>query len=669
MSTPITLTTPLPEGQLRFEAMTHTSGISILDETRLQLLSEEADIDPDQLLGKLLTVHVELRDGQKRHFNGFVTRFGIGHHRGRYFGYQAVLRPWPWLLSRRSDCKIFQDMTVPEIVEQVFKNHAGLQNYELRLVRSYRKRTYCVQYRETDFNFISRLLEDEGIYWYFEHTESEHKLIVMDDGADHQPMAGYEELPYYANAGQVQPDVDFVTAWIFERSVFSAKVALRSYNFETPSTNLQVTQASEHGFGSADLEQFDYQGDYLTKDEGQDIADTRIDEQQSQFQQHAGQSNAHGLCTGNTFTLSRHPRADQNIKQLVVQTQISAHVGSTEAGMEGRPQANDDWRCSFSAIPATQQFRPVRRTSKPFVQGPQTAVVTGPAGEEIFTDKYGRVKVQFRWDRYGQGDEKSSCWIRVSHPWAGKGWGAISIPRIGQEVVVDFLEGDPDQPIITGRVYNAESMPPYGLPAAAVVSGIKSNTHKGKGYNQMTMDDTAGKEKITIHAQYDMDTTVEHDQTNTVHNTFTETIKSTTKITITEGTYNHDVKANTATYHVQGALTENYDATQTTTVKSNIITKSTGGSIQITSDTAHVFIDASTKIKLHVGASTISMDSAGNIAIEGVNVAIKGSTSVSIKGGEVTSEADSKHQTKGGIVISTGKASNTVEGGMVMLNP
>jgi type VI secretion system secreted protein VgrG len=303
------------------------------------------------------------------------------------------------------------------------------------------------------------------------------------------------------------------------------------------------------------------------------------------------------------------------------------------------------------------------------VQGPQTAVVTGPAGEEIHTDKYGRVKVQFHWDRYGKNDEKSSCWIRVSHPWAGKGWGSVSIPRIGQEVVVDFLEGDPDQPLITGRVYNAESMPPFTLPGDAVVSGLKTNTHKGKGFNEMSMNDTAGKEKITIHAQYDMGTTVQHDQTNTVNNTFTETIKSDAKITITEGTYSHDVAANTATYHVQAALTENYDATQTTTVKNDIITKSTAGSIQITSDTAHVFIDAATKIKLHVGASTIAMDAAGNISIEGVNVAIKGSASVTIKGGVVHSEADSEHQTKGAIVLSDGSATNTVKGGMVMLNP
>lgn len=245
----------------------------------------------------------------------------------------------------------------------------------------------------------------------------------------------------------------------------------------------------------------------------------------------------------------------------------------------------------------------------------------------------------------------------------------MAIPRIGQEVVVDFLEGDPDQPIITGRVYNGDTMPPFGLPAAAVVSGIKSNTHKGSGYNELTMDDTAGKEKITIHGQYDMNTTVEHDQTNTVNNTFTETIKSDAKITVTEGTYSHDVAANTATYHVQAALTETYDATQTTTVKQAITITSTSGPICVASNSQCVNITAATEILLQVGASTLQMNSAGQIKLSGVDIAITGSAAVAIAGGVIHSEASAEHQTKGAIVLSEGTATNTVKGGMVMLNP
>jgi len=223
--------------------------------------------------------------------------------------------------------------------------------------------------------------------------------------------------------------------------------------------------------------------------------------------------------TGHLLSLSRHPRDDQNAKYLITGTITQMRQASTESA-----SGESELRCRFNAIPADQQFRPERRTPKPMAPGPQTAIVTGPSGEEIFTDKYGRIKVQFHWDRRGQRNETSSCWIRVSQPWAGKGWGGVSIPRIGQEVVVDFVEGDPDQPLITGRVYNAEQMPPYALPAAAVISGLKSKTHKGAGYNEMSMDDTAGKEMITIHGQYDMATTIEHDQTSTIHNNRTDTV-------------------------------------------------------------------------------------------------------------------------------------------------
>jgi type VI secretion system secreted protein VgrG len=290
-------------------------------------------------------------------------------------------------------------------------------------------------------------------------------------------------------------------------------------------------------------------------------------------------------------------------------------------------------------------YRPLRTTPKPRIWGTQTALVVGKAGEEIWTDKQGRVKVQFYWDRLGKKDENSSCWIRVSQPWAGKGWGGLAVPRIGQEVVVEFLEGDPDQPIIVGRVYNAEQTPPYDPGKGGVVSGMRSNTHKGRGYNEMSMEDTAGKEKITIHAQYDMGTTVEHDDTqhivsgnrtiNIDAGTHTETIHGDTKISVKAGT------------------------------QSNTVNKS----IDITSETAYIHLKAATEIQLEVGASKLLMKSDGTISLTGVSIGQQGSTSVTIKGGMVHSEADSQHQTKGVIVLSDGSATNTVKGGMVMLNP
>jgi type VI secretion system secreted protein VgrG len=314
-------------------------------------------------------------------------------------------------------------------------------------------------------------------------------------------------------------------------------------------------------------------------------------------------------------------------------------------------------------MPSSQQFRPSRQTPKPFVQGPQTAVVVGPAGEEIHTDDYGRIKVQFHWDRYGKKDEHSSCWIRVSQMWAGKGWGSVSTPRIGHEVIVDFLEGDPDQPIVLGSVHNAENKPPH----TGVVSGLKSNTHKGKGSNQMTMDDTAGKEKITIHAQYDMNTEVVHDQTNKVGNDFTETIKKNATISITEGNLSHDVVAGKADYHVKGPVTETFDDKLATTVKNDITIVCTGGPIAVASDSQHVYIKGTTSIQLHVGDSSIWIDS-GQISLSSSMVNITGKSTVTIKGGIVHSEADAQHQTKGAIVLSEAGGTNTIKGSMVLLN-
>ena len=373
-------------------------------------------------------------------------------------------------------------------------------------------------------------------------------------------------------------------------------------------------------------------------------------------------------AVGSLFELVDYPRTDQNREYLIVSA--SHQIESDAYSSGGGSEAEEVYSCSFTALHSKQPFRPARTTPKPMVQGPQTAIVVGPSGDEIYTDEYGRVKVQFHWDRYGKHDENSSCWVRVSHPTAGKNWGAVQIPRIGQEVIVDFLEGDPDRPIITGRVYNADQMPPFGLPGSGMVSGMKSNsTPGGGGYNEMSMNDTKGKEGITIHGQYDMNTTVENDQTNTVNNKFTETIKSDATIKITEGNYSHDIVAGIADYHVQGALTEKYDATQETTVKENLTVKSTTGAIAVSADASHVKIDAATKITLHTGASTIEMDVGGNIKIDGVNITINGAMLVATKGTMVNSEASAQHQTKGAIVISEGSATNTVKGGTVLLNP
>jgi len=378
-----------------------------------------------------------------------------------------------------------------------------------------------VQYRETDFNFVSRLMEHEGIYYYVRHTDGHNTLVLTDSMSKHTTVPGYEEISFIPPEQLVRPELEHISSWELSREVQPGAYVHVDYDLERPSVNLRTQRVAPRTYSPGNYEVFDYPGCYIQKPDGEQYAGVRIDEFGTLIDTARGVTNSKGVRVGSIFTLDSHPRGDQNCEHLVV----AANYDLEFSDYEGMPHGEGtSYHCHFVSMPAQQQFRPRRTTPKPFVQGPQTAMVVGPAGDEIYTDQYGRVKVQFHWDRRGKRNENSSCWIRVSHPWAGKGWGLVSTPRIGQEVIVDFLEGDPDQPIVTGRVYNAECVPPFGFPAGAVISGLKSNTHKGHGYNEMSFDDTAGKERITVHGQYDMNTTIEHDQTSTIHNCRTDRV-------------------------------------------------------------------------------------------------------------------------------------------------
>ncbi len=690
MPVPITLKSPLPAKDLLFESMTASAGLSMLGEMQLGLVSEKADLKPEDLLGKPMTVSVALRDDTKRHFHGYVTRFGIGAHRGRYFGYQASVRPWLWFLTRTADCRIFQEQSVPDIVKKVFDDHSNA-NFEFKLFRSYRKWVYCVQYRETDYNFIARLLEHEGIYWYIEHGDGTSKVVLVDSQSAHDAAPGYESLPYYENASGSAPDTECISDWSFASEVETDKVALTSYDFERPSTSLKADAKKSHKYSLPDFEMFDFQGDYVQPADGTQWAEDRLDEHQSRFQMAHGASNAHGIEVGRLLKLAKHPRPDQNDKYLVtaisVQAQVDAYESSGDAGA---------FHCDFSAIPSGQQFRPPRRTPKPFVQGPQTALVVGPSGEEIFTDKYGRVKVQFYWDRLGKKDEKSSCWVRVSHPWAGKNFGAIHIPRMGQEVVVDFLEGDPDQPLITGRVYNAEQMPPWELPANSTQSGILTRSSKGGSVanaNAIRFEDKKGSEQLWIHAEKNQDIGVENDESHSVGHDRTKTVDhdetSHIKHDRTETVDNNE------TITVHGARTETVDKNETITVHQNRTekvdlnegitigvnrTESVGSNETITVGSNRSVTVGSSETKTvalqrthSVGVNeTISVGAAQEITIGGlqalsvgavqtVNVGASQSTNVGTAQSN-TIGADQKNKIGGEQLTSVGKARNTSVG-------
>ena len=541
------IATPLGDDVLLFHGMHAREEMSRVSEYQLDLLSTRGDINLDDILGKNVTVKLALPDDTTRYFNGYVTRFSQGGLLGRYYRYTALVRPWLWFLSRTADCRIFQDMTVPDIVKAVFSDHETA-DFKLELTGTYRKWTYCVQYRETDLNFVSRLLEHEGIYYYVKHTDGHNTLVLTDSYSGHEACPGAKNIDFISPEKLARPDIEHISSWNFAREVQPGVYVHDDYDLERPSVELRTQKAVTRTYAPSNYEVFDYPGHYLQKADGDQYAGVRIDEFGAQFEVAHAATNVRGLSVGYLFSLQKFPRGDQNREHLVVGGAYDLEFSDYEA-LPDRGGAS--YRCSFVAMSSKQQFRPRRVTPKPFVQGPQTAVVVGPAGEEIYTDKYGRVKVQFHWDRLGKKDQNSSCWIRVSHPWAGKAWGAVATPRIGQEVIVDFLEGDPDQPIITGRVYNAEQMPPYDLPANKTQSGVKSRSSLGgspANFNEIRFEDKKGSEQLFIHAEknqdievendeshwvgHDRKKTIDHDETTHVKHDRTETVDNNEKITI-----------------------------------------------------------------------------------------------------------------------------------------
>ncbi len=545
MARMIELTSPLGK-DLLFRSLRGREELGRASEFELAALATRSDIKPSELLGKTVTVKLELVKGGYRYFNGYVTRFSQGETLGRYYEYRMTVSAWLWFLTRTADCKIFQEKTVPDIIKEVFADHP-VAVFDDGLTGKYSQREYCVQYRETDFNFVSRLMEEEGIYYYFEHSDGKHTLKLVDSDSAHQKLAGKSSIAYHLPGRTLHGDEEYIQVFRQDQRIQPGTVAMRSFDFVKPKADLGVKAKNVQPHERADYEIYDYAGDYVQADNGDHYARVRIDELHSQFELAEAECNVREVAVGKLFSFTNAPRKDQEKDYLIVSAEYELQNNTYETVT----QEDAIYRCTMKVLQSRQQFRPARITPRPTVGGPQTAVVVGPGGEEIYCDKYGRVKVQFHWDRYGKKNENSSCWIRVSNPWAGGNWGGIAIPRMGQEVIVDFLEGDPDQPIITGRVYNADQMPPYALPGNATQTGIKSRSSKGGGaanFNEIRFEDKKGSEQVFLHAEknqdievendeskwvgHDRTKTIDHDETVMVKNNRTETVGVNEKITI-----------------------------------------------------------------------------------------------------------------------------------------
>lgn len=501
--------------QLLFKSMRASEELGCLFEFDVEAYADSDALEPLDLLGTPAHVALDLPGGAERCFHGIVAEMGAeGAASHGLFRWRLVLRPALWLLTRRADTRIFQNLSVPDILNQVFDRFA--LDVKMQLTGSYAPREYCVQYRESDFNFASRLMEEEGIYYFFEHDAGRHLMVLVDAPDSHAACAGQSQFRFQENERDEDP-MDPVTRWHARRRIETGQVVLSDHDWQQPATTLRSTAKASGKSRPALLEVYDYACNHSEASQGQHYASVRLQEAGARERLAQGEGPARALAVGCRFTLSEHPQPAENGEYLVVATAIEMTSSGYFAG-----DSETRFDCRFSAIPAAQAFRCERRAARTRVPGLHTARVVGPAGEEIHTDTHGRVKVHFHWDRLGHADEGSSCFLRVASPWAGAMRGWVSVPRIGDEVLVDFLEGDPDRPLIVGSVYNGSNLPPWALPANKTQSGLLTRSSTGgsgnSNANVLRFEDKKGSEQVWLHAEKDQLIEVEHDEEHEVGN-------------------------------------------------------------------------------------------------------------------------------------------------------
>ncbi len=503
-----TFSIPGVEQKLKVASFTGNEYISMPFRYAIELACEDADLDFNKCISKpaLLTL-IGDHDNIDRYVHGIVLSICHVRQMQQFAIYHVELVPELKLLTLRLNSRIFQNTTVPDIIQSVLKDaKISTDHYKLSLSATYEAREYCVQYRETDLQFIERLMAEEGIYYYFEHSKDAHLLIITDNVHAPKAIKVPSTLAFHSGAGTVDAE-DAVRKFTYAEQIQSGAVMLRDFNFKKPALGLQSQKQAKQFAG---LEVYDYPGGYNAPAGGDKYAQVRLEALQAATHQGQGDSNCLRLLPGFRMTLAEHPRKKVNQEYLL--TQMTCEGSQPQVLEELASGAGTSYNNTFNCIPSGVPYRTPNGSKKPRIEGVQTAIVSGISGEEVYVDEFGRVKVQFHWDREGKHDEKSSCWIRVSQLWAGAGWGAMFIPRIGQEVIVDFIEGDPDRPIITGRVYHGTNLPPYKLPDEKTRSTIKSNSTKGGGgFNELRFEDKKGEEQVFIHAEKDHDHRTKND--------------------------------------------------------------------------------------------------------------------------------------------------------------
>lgn len=653
----LSISTPLGKDFLLLKRMKASEELSGLFRIDVELLHEETSegfeatpVDVQKILGQSVSIAINQRDENSRLFNGMVNHFSQGNRDRRFSYYHATIVPYVWLLTQNSQSRIFQHISVPDILKKIFTGFEVI--YEIQ--GTFHKRNYCVQYRESDFAFASRLMEEEGIYYYFEHSGGAHKMIIANTPQSHRACPGKNSIPCFIDVTRGQEDwISSIATWRQDYQLQTGKVTLWDHKFELPQKHLEAEKPSRFNVGgNQNLEIYEFPAGYARKYDGidrtggersgdlqnifednQKTAQVRMEELDSQYQTVNGIADCASMTAGYRFTLFNHPTKKTNGDYVLVNM---THEAEQSPNYIANEEIVGAYGNSFHCIAhgaGNPPFRPPQKTPKPTIQGSQTATVVGPPGEEIFTDKYGRVKVQFHWDREGQGDTDSSCWVRVAQGWAGNKWGTMFIPRIGMESVVHFLEGDPDQPIITGCVYNPATMPPYTLPDEKTKMTIKSNSSKGGGgFNEFRFEDKKGSEQIFMHGQKDQDIRIRNNRRELIGNDRHLIVKRDKRKKIGRDEHNiierDQIEKIERDFHrhVEGKMAAKTDGSMSHEVGGSMAEKVTGssaldvgGSYTVTAN--QIILEAKTGLTIKVGGNFININSAG-VQISGTMVLI-----------------------------------------------
>lgn len=634
MSDPITqanrllsLTTPAGGDVLLLNSFAGQEAISQPFRFVLEMVSEiesgnPAKIKPHELVGKQFTIRIQLEGGEERYINGYCERFSTGIQDDNFAYYSATIVPWLSFLSLASNCRMFQKMTVPDIIQQVVSDYGYSSSFKSQLTKTYTAWDYCSQYRETDFAFLSRLMEAEGIYYYFEHRDGDHNMVLADAPSCHSNLPSQSSFKYSPATG-VAPLEDTIRTWAVEESIHTGKWTMWDYHHEMPTSNLESTDTSTTVADEGKkFEIYDYPGGYAKKfnepssrlgdirPEGSKLATDYMLGREAGRLVVSGTSLCRAFASGYKITVSGGDAAGTYLLTGV------SHAAAQRPPYRTGAAAVSGYDNQFTCIDASTVFHPLALTPKPVVHGLQTAVVVDESSsgntEEIWPDKYGRVRVRFNWDR----NAKYACWVRVVQPWAGKAWGQQWLPRIGDEVAISCLEGDPDCPVLIGSIYNSDNMPIFALPDNKTQSGILTRSSTGGGssnYNMLRFEDKMGSEEIYVQAEKDWNSLIKHDETRTVKNNRTTTIHVNESRTVETGNDTIDVQQGKRTISVMGNISETCKQgnISTTAQQGNISTEANMGNISVTADMGNISEKAS------LGNITIEA-SVGQISISGL---------------------------------------------------